>query len=923
MRERTRRLWLMVLALGVSACLGACDDEPGVDSGPDADADADGDLEPDADDDGDGDTDGDADAPAPCEGFDPGSLFFEHAAAGLVPGGARVVHVGVEAPAACDLDVQLASRDPGVATCPALAVIPRGQRVAAVELSGVAAGSTTIDASLIADGGDAPVTLTTELPVEVLAADPSHPCAGEARGAVGPGEALEATGALEGARLELPADEALPGFEAVIGCGEPLVPDGYVALGPAVTVTGDVARFAREVQLELPFVPALLPARAGQAHVEVFYQGPGQPEPRRVPVADRVVRGGPARGALQIATQRLGTFQAAVAAEAGARTRTRHFTYRGLVGVSMGGGGTAAVGFRNPELFDFLAPLGGPSSWLFMLDYMATYHTGGFCPVDPDDPSTLTERACDVPPPRQFLEFTQDFEHWFYADGYSGQGGTFNRADYCKIFRDLTYSFGNPAFFDRADQRYLPPGVPEDFLALSDAEKCANPVALPSFYDAEFNPDGSFPVITFCDGNEAPDDVGRWDPAIAPSTPLDITLAVDLNGNMRRDEGEPVLMQAHEPYDDVGLDGLPSELEPGYDAVTNPDPSDDDWDYVFNPLGTERNRRFDDGEPFSDVGLDGVPGTPQRDDGGYDYGEGNGRFDWNPTVADRYFAHDAYFLILDMDDASLDRLDIFADGGVRDLFNFGPVTQSMMSALASRGRDVRYYNGFGPLLGGAAEEAFTPSAVDYGAIGQYLMLRYGSLDATEEQLVAGDGGHVGTPTQMTNRLLTALFGMSARWPGGDRRRRQQVISGDLAYVDSFTDSYGRTAPYGVVLPPGYFDEDQQDLTYPVVYFLHGYGQRAEDLVATGLIFPAYMVDRTVPEHRRMQKMIFIFPDGRCRSDPDPESDFHGNDGCLKGTFYVDSWRDDGPHMEAALLELMQHVDESFRVRAPEDVEVSY
>jgi S-formylglutathione hydrolase FrmB len=868
--------------------------------------------------------------PAFCEGYDPGSIAFEPDATAVAPGASRAVRLALGQPAACDLTLPLAVSDAAVVTTAPEVSIPVGERVATIELDGAAEGTATISVELHLDPAladeehpDHPTTLAAELEVEVVAADLS--CSGEASGSVGPGDALEVSGSspLAGASIELPDDDELPTVEAAIGCGEDIVAEGFTTLGPPVRIDSSPGRLYREVPVMLPFWPALLPTRAGRQDIVVFFAGPGGAEPRRVAFSNRIVHGGPAHALLEIGTQRAGTFQVAVATEAGTRTRTRRYTFRGLVGVSMGGGASSMIGLRHPELFDFVAPLGGPSSWLFMLDYMSTYHMGGFCPVDPADPETLVDRYCDVPAPRQYLEFTQDFEHWFYPDGYDGQGGTFDREEYCQIFRDLSLSFGNPGAWDAPDQRYLPPGVDPDYLAMTDEEKCANPAVIENLFDATYNPDGSFPAITFCDGREMPGDHGAWNPDEEPYYPLDVGLAIDLNGNGRRDPGEPVPFQWHEPFEDVGIDGVASADEPGYDPVTNPDPSDDDWDYLFNPLGTEGNRRYEEGEPWLDYGLDGVPGTPQREDGGLDYGEGNGQFDWNPTVRDRYFAYDGYQLLLELDEEDIDRIDILADGGVRDLFSFASVTDSLMSALLARGRDVHFYNNFAPLMNHTDERAYNATAVDYDTVGRDLMIRYGSLDASETELIQGDGGHVGSVQQVINRLLTATFLMSSRWPGGDRTWVRWDITDDLSFIESFTDSSGRTTPYSVVLPPGYYDEDQQDRTYPVIYFLHGYGQKPEDLVATGIIFPNYMVSDVIPDHQRMQKLIMIFPDGRCRSDPDPEGELHGDDGCIRGTFYADSWREDGPMMESSLIELMQHIDDTYRTRPPLEVEETY
>lgn len=54
--------------------------------------------------------------------------------------------------------------------------------------------------------------------------------------------------------------------------------------------------------------------------------------------------------------------------------------------------------------------------------------------------------------------------------------------------------------------------------------------------------------------------------------------------------------------EDVGEDGLPSPEEPGFDPVSNPDPSGDDYCPLTNPEGTEGNAELDEGEDFNGNG---------------------------------------------------------------------------------------------------------------------------------------------------------------------------------------------------------------------------------------------------------------------------------------------------------------------------------
>ena len=82
----------------------------------------------------------------------------------------------------------------------------------------------------------------------------------------------------------------------------------------------------------------------------------------------------------------------------------------------------------------------------------------------------------------------------------------------------------------------------------------------------------------------------------------------------------------------------------------------------------------------------------------------------------------------------------------------------------------------------------------------------------------------------------------------------------------------------------------------------------EDLVALGLIFWTYMTSSGIPEAHRLQKMIFVFPDGLCRTGE-----------CLQGTFYTDApeGTPGGAQMETWLLDLMDYMDATYRTRGSE------
>lgn len=885
-------------------------------------------------------------------------LRWSSASTGLLASSSRDVFVELTRDCYRQLEVTLTLSEPGVVEVPATVTIPADGARAYVRIDALAEGTVTLTAT--ASHEPTGEVVTADLEVAVVAPD-LPACSGNAEGTAAPGGELSvSSGTLSGAAIRVPAGAArddryhVDPITARIECADDLAIDGYRALGPAVRFGPEHLRLAREIPLTVPVHLALLPPGANRGHVEIAYLPPHQSEPRIVGIASPRFDGTAAEGTMTFEVPRLGTYQAVTRATPPAR-RSRDFNFRGILGFSMGGSGSGRIGLGNPELFDFVAPLGGPTDWTFMLEHIRRYHVGGFC--------TEAERQADpegcaagasldhVPPTTQLHEHPQHFEHWWYDDGYDGQGGTFDRTDYISIFRDLSAMFGNPnhdASDDPTQPNIAPPGLPESIRTLPDSQRCApeNRVVIPpydgspgtGFFDDEYNPDGSYPVIHFCDGAQT-GDIGQWDPSGSQNMAIEVVVAVDINGNGVRDPGEPVIRNGREPFEDVGLDGVRNEDEVSldgavYDPILNPDPAGDDFDFQYNPTGTENNWQRDVidedqcraaeagvAEAFSDVGIDGVAGTAQLADGGFDAGEGNGCFD-RARGARRMIESSPRWAAEHMDEATLRDLDLFADGGIRDLFNWVVMGNVTMAGWAARGLPVRFYNDHAALhLEGRPNGAFDFETAPWDEIGRFTMVRYGDPDTEERFLRIGDGGHVGTTLQLTQRLNAGLAMMSARWPDGDRTRVLNdrictAASMDCTYINSlvfdFTASTGRTGPVSVVLPPGYFFEENQHIRYPVVYFLHGYGMSPEDLIALGLLMWQSMNSPRVGTERRMQKMILVFPDGRCRGGE-----------CLRGTFYTDAPESTpgGARMQTFLLDLIEHIDATYRTRSPESFEV--
>ncbi|MBX3246689.1 MAG: hypothetical protein KF901_05845 [Myxococcales bacterium] len=892
----------------------------------------------------------------------PLGLAWQRARVDLTPGATRTLDVWLRREACDPLEITLTPSADGVIEAPATATLATGTNLTTVSVRGVAVGTVTLTASIVARAGTPDAeTLTAE--VEIVVQDASVPaCSGTASGNVAPGGSLRLGGTPVGVSLHERAgmgEFRVDPFDATLGCADDQVPEGYIPLGPAVTFGPGHLRFVRDMPMTIPIKVALLPEGSSSAHVFFSYTGPGVPTPRVVPVASPDLESQP--GYVTFQAPRFGTYQAVTPA-AGPTEREREFAFRGITGFSMGSGGAALVGIHNPSRFDFVGPLGGPVDWISLLHYIRTYHLGGFC--------TEAERQADpeacagpastdrTPPTQQRYEVRQNFESWYYEDDWIGHGGTFDRREYIRIFRDLAMMYGNPnttASVDPTGPNVLPPGIPDSERMRSAADRCNQPYVIKPdctdtsnciegrYYDDEYNPAGDYAVITFCDGAEVPAanprgrDLGVWDPTGNNNAPVEVALAVDINGNGVRDPGEPVIRAGYEPFQDCGLDQLCNEDEPGYDAVTNPDPNGDDYDFQYNPTGTEGNWLRDYvgpavggcaspepspaagvGEVFFDHGLDGVDGTSQLADGGFDTGEGDGCWTMSRGMA-HMLANNPRSFVLNEDEAILRDLDFFGDGGIRDLFNFATNQDHLAGAFAARGLPINLYNSHASLAfdGRFLDDDLNVSRIDWGEIGKFVQLRYGWVDVSEGLLREGDGQHVGTAQQIVNRLLSVLAWMDARWPDGDRRLVADQLcregQANCDYVNQISIEFeapttGRRGPASIVLPPGYFRPENAAVRYPAVYLLHGYGQDPRDLMDLGFVLWNLMRNNTVPTHRRMQKMIFVFPDGRCR----------GNE-CVKGTFYADAppGTPDGAQMETFLLDLMDYVDANYRTRAPQ------
>lgn len=716
-----------------------------------------------------------------------------------------------------------------------------------------------------------------------------------------------------------------------IACADDIQPSAHTALGVAVAFTpaaGESRISDRPLRFTLPFKAARFSNAAGVRHIriaakhengEVFFP----------PVTDALFDTSDAYAStVTFSSDFFATYQVVLPEDAG-KPVTRRFTYKSMLGISMGGNAAMAVGLRHHDRFDMIADLGGEPgpNMPYTLGVIRDFILGSACPSSPTEgplaapqhiPSCVTR-----PPLADQHEIISDYDHMTYQEG-EGVGLRLRRGFYAMALRDMARAFGNLALYNVADS-YAPPGVNPDYFQLTYQERCVAPVVLADFYDARFNPTGALPVISYCDGgdNEATG-FGVWNDTELQDEPMEILLAVDLNENGVRDGGEPVLIQMHEPFDDIGTDGKADQDEPGYDAATNPDPAGDNYHYLRNPGGSENNRWYDSGEPFDDVGVDGVADTCQQGDtppngvaGCYDWGQGDGV--WSVTPSAQGWLDNGIGASLDaMTEAERSRVDFWHDAGIRDFFNASISANAGFSQLMNQfGRTGRVFTSFQSLAQTPQGQSYDFGSVHWPAVGRNVYVRYGNPDATETEIHNGDGRHVGSVTQIVARVTTAFAWINANWPNGDRD--DEYTSGQLFDDLSFTTSAGRETPFALFLPPGYDNPANANRRYPVVVFLHGYGQEPNDMVTLSAVFESYMQPTGLPPDQRFQKFIIVYADGRCRPQRDGVPVNLEGDLCESGNFYLNLPIPGAAQMEDALMELLDHVDANYRTKAPEEV----
>jgi hypothetical protein len=574
---------------------------------------------------------------------------------------------------------------------------------------------------------------------------------------------------------------------------------------------------------------------------------------------------------------------------------TRRFTYRAISGVSMGAA-ALTVASHYPERFDVVGAMGGYVDYRYVGHLMRDMLGGGFCPMDqllqpdvladidnPENPMVF----CGNKTPLQPYEYYWDFNHFHYDD----DGGTWDRQNYFDVLNSMVFAFGNFMFYN-PDNPLLPPGVDPSYLETPN--KCANPVRVeyPFNINAEYNPEGTYTLISFCDGvtdvgcfEDDPEQcgkrhpnyrelVGTYDPTQTYDTPVYSFLAVDYNDNGRRDYGEPVVFNLSERWDDVGIDGCANAYEDGQggcledpDGDPDVDANGDDFDLVTNPMGPEGNHEYDEGEPYQDFGIDGVP---ESISGIKDFGEDDGVFNNNPRY-EALITQDARTFFLNADVEELEKHTYFFDGGIRDMLHALTAAMHLSSALESRGLEVVRFEDFA----GQPESIFpdaecdnvisidTPDYLrnlDYssGGMGKNILVAYGDPNQTEkEALKTRSGKHVGSGCELLLRP-TMFFSVAMNRMPNTVRIGDFDFESTIVYSSYYSEILESRRWFAVNLPPGYdTNPDLADVDFPMGIMLPGVGMPLmETIEATRLLAMSQGTGAT-------PRFVLLAPDGQC------------------------------------------------------------
>ncbi len=481
--------------------------------------------------------------------------------------------------------------------------------------------------------------------------------------------------------------------------------------------------------------------------------------------------------------------------------------YRAIAGISMGGYGALNIGTKRRDIFGTVASLGGPVD---LGQLLADTQTAGL-EVKPQ-----TEIPTQVGD-----DFT--FDHF---PPYPG------RDQQIALLRDLFIAFGNPFLHHPDPARAFLAADSEPARLLRDDQY--------DTFTMSSDPRG------FVDGGDANED-GVRQIGEEPVLPVDVLLLA--GGTLGAIAGvEPTAIVGGRALADLDGNGI---YDVGDGIVVN-----------ASEPGSAGG--------FDDVGLDGVAGTG-------DFGEGNGIFDEDPDIAS-WRAEDPTARLGTTPSSEITRQRIYMDVGTEDEFGFALHYQNLVGVLESQGVPVRVQEGYA----GDCTDIPKPDEPFY-------LLRYpgGHVGIPESDGVLDDllNGDVCGAAGIWQRLTSFIGYVERSFPDGNYGVGEIDIDIDL---DDFDFDFGDLDVRGemverdipapslqlrpedevptqrvlVYLPPEF---ERSRSSFPIVYFLGGYGQTPADFRRARDLLDLLIVTRQI------QNMYIAFLPGS---------------GGQKGSFYV-------------------------------------